>query len=53
MHNVKRPEWNEGFPFNVKRDFKLGTTAVMATIKCDVHPWMRPTRALWSTRTSP
>ncbi len=41
MHNVKSPEWNQGFPFGVKKDMKLENSAVMATIKCDVHPWMR------------
>jgi uncharacterized membrane protein len=41
MHNVKSPEWNEGFPFGVKRNLKLENATVMATIKCDVHPWMR------------
>ncbi|HEY4119450.1 MAG TPA: hypothetical protein VGM56_16395 [Byssovorax sp.] len=41
MHNVKSPEWNQGFPFGVKKDMKLDNAAVMATIKCDVHPWMR------------
>jgi hypothetical protein len=41
MHNVKSPEFNQGFPFGVKRTMKLNDAAVMATIKCDVHPWMR------------
>jgi hypothetical protein len=41
MHNVKSPEFNQGFPFGVKRTMKLNDPAVMATIKCDVHPWMR------------
>jgi len=41
MHNVKSPEWNQAFPFGAKRVMKLGDPAVMATIKCDVHPWMR------------
>jgi hypothetical protein len=41
MHNVKSPEWNQGFPFGVKKDMKLENAAVMDTIKCDVHPWMR------------
>jgi hypothetical protein len=41
MHNVKSPEFNQGFPFGVKRTMKLNEPSVMATIKCDVHPWMR------------
>jgi hypothetical protein len=41
MHNVKSPEFNQGFPFGVKRVMKLDEPSVMATIKCDVHPWMR------------
>ncbi len=41
MHNVKTPEFNQAFPFGAKREMKLGEPAVMATIKCDVHPWMR------------
>jgi hypothetical protein len=41
MHNVKSPEFNQGFPFGVKRTMTLNEAAVMATIKCDVHPWMR------------
>ncbi len=41
MHNVKSPEFNQGFPFGVKRTLKLNDGAVMSTIKCDVHPWMR------------
>ena len=40
MHNVKSAEWNQGFPFGVKKDMKLENAAVMNTIKCDVHPWM-------------
>jgi hypothetical protein len=41
MHNVKSPEFNQAFPFGAKKDLKLSDSAVMATIKCDVHPWMR------------
>lgn len=41
MHNVKSQEFNQGFPFNVKKTVQLTETAVMSTIKCDVHPWMR------------
>ncbi len=41
MHNVKTPEFNQAFPFGAKRVMKLGDPAVMDTIKCDVHPWMR------------
>jgi hypothetical protein len=41
LHNVKSPEFNQAFPFNTKKAMKLNDTAVMATIKCDVHPWMR------------
>ena len=41
LHNVKSPEFNQAFPFGAKRVMKLGEPAVMATIKCDVHPWMR------------
>jgi hypothetical protein len=41
MHNVKSPEFNQAFPFGAKRVMKLNDAAVMATIKCDVHPWMR------------
>ncbi len=41
MHNVKSPEFNQGFPFNVKKTVQLTEAAVMSTIKCDVHPWMR------------
>jgi hypothetical protein len=41
LHNVKSPEFNQAFPFNTKKDMKLNDSAVMATIKCDVHPWMR------------
>jgi hypothetical protein len=41
MHNVKTPEFNQAFPFGAKREMKLGEPAVMDTIKCDVHPWMR------------
>ena len=41
MHNVKTPEFNQAFPFGAKKTMKLGIPAVMATIKCDVHPWMR------------
>ena len=41
MHNVKSPEFNQAFPFGVKKTMVLSTPAVMATIKCDVHPWMR------------
>lgn len=41
MHNVKTPEFNQAFPFGVKKQMKLSNEAVMATIKCDVHPWMR------------
>jgi hypothetical protein len=41
MHNVKSPEFNQAFPFGVKRTMTLNDDAVMATIKCDVHPWMR------------
>ncbi len=41
MHNVKSPEFNQAFPFGSKRVMKLNEPAVMATIKCDVHPWMR------------
>jgi hypothetical protein len=41
MHNVKSPEFNQGFPFGVKRTMTLNDPAVMAIIKCDVHPWMR------------
>jgi plastocyanin len=41
MHNVKSPEFNQGFPFGVKRTMTLNEPAVMAIIKCDVHPWMR------------
>ena len=41
LHNVKSPEFNQAFPFNTKKDMKLNDAAVMSTIKCDVHPWMR------------
>jgi hypothetical protein len=41
MHNVKSPDFNQAFPFGVKKTMELGTPAVMAVIKCDVHPWMR------------
>ncbi|HVY47968.1 MAG TPA: hypothetical protein VHB21_18905 [Minicystis sp.] len=41
MHNVKSAEWNQAFPFGVKKDMKLDNPAVMNVIKCDVHPWMR------------
>jgi hypothetical protein len=41
MHNVKSPEFNQAFPFGAKRTMALNDDAVMATIKCDVHPWMR------------
>lgn len=41
LHNVKSPEWNQAFPFGAGRTMKLEDDAVMATIKCDVHPWMR------------
>jgi hypothetical protein len=41
MHNVKTPEFNQAFPFGAKKTMKLDDAAVMATIKCDVHPWMR------------
>jgi hypothetical protein len=41
MHNVKSPEFNQGFPFGVKKTTKLNESKVMAAIKCDVHPWMR------------
>jgi hypothetical protein len=41
LHNVKSPEFNQAFPFNTKKAMKLNDAAVMATIKCDVHPWMR------------
>lgn len=41
LHNVKTPEFNQAFPFGVKKTMKLSNEAVMATIKCDVHPWMR------------
>ncbi len=41
MHNVKSPEFNQAFPFGARKTMKLGDPAVMATIKCDVHPWMR------------
>ena len=30
-----------GLPFGVKRTMKLNEPCVMATIKSDVHPWMR------------
>lgn len=41
LHNVKSPEFNQAFPFGAKRVMKLNDPTVMATIKCDVHPWMR------------
>src|ERR1700722_13499540 len=41
LHNVKSPEWNQAFPYGLKRDLELHHAAVMATISCDVHPWMR------------
>jgi len=41
MHNVKSPEFNQAFPFGAKRVMTLSEPTVMATIKCDVHPWMR------------
>jgi hypothetical protein len=41
LHNVKSAEFNQAFPFNTKKDMKLNDAAVMSTIKCDVHPWMR------------
>jgi hypothetical protein len=41
LHNVKSPEFNQAFPFGAKRMMKLNDPAVMDTIKCDVHPWMR------------
>lgn len=41
LHNVKSPEFNQAFPFNTKKAMKLNDAAVMSTIKCDVHPWMR------------
>jgi hypothetical protein len=41
LHNVKSPEFNQAFPFGSKRVMKLNEPTVMATIKCDVHPWMR------------
>jgi hypothetical protein len=41
LHNVKSPEFNQAFPFGAKKEMKLNEIAVMATIKCDVHPWMR------------
>jgi hypothetical protein len=41
LHNVKSPEWNQAFPYGLKRDIRLDHAAVMATIACDVHPWMR------------
>ena len=41
LHNVKSPEFNQAFPFGSKRVMKLSEPTVMATIKCDVHPWMR------------
>ena len=41
MHNVKSAEFNQGFPFGVKKTMQLNDAAVMSTIKCDVHPWMR------------
>jgi hypothetical protein len=41
MHNVKSPEFNQGFPFGVKKTVQLNESAVMSIIKCDVHPWMR------------
>lgn len=41
LHNVKSPEFNQAFPFGVKKTVKLNDAVVMATIKCDVHPWMR------------
>jgi hypothetical protein len=41
LHNVKSPEFNQAFPFGLKRELSLKDAAVMSTIKCDVHPWMR------------
>lgn len=41
LHNVKSPEFNQAFPFNTRKTMKLNDASVMATIKCDVHPWMR------------
>jgi hypothetical protein len=41
LHNVKSAEFNQAFPFNTKKGMKLNDAAVMSTIKCDVHPWMR------------
>lgn len=41
MHNVKSPEFNQAFPFGVKKTMTLNTPTVMDIIKCDVHPWMR------------
>jgi hypothetical protein len=41
LHNVKTPEFNQAFPFGAKRVMALNEPTVMATIKCDVHPWMR------------
>ena len=42
MHNVKSPEFNQGFPSaGVKRALTLNEPKVMSPIVCDVHPWMR------------
>lgn len=41
LHNVKSAEFNQAFPFNTKKAMTLKDSAVMSTIKCDVHPWMR------------
>jgi plastocyanin len=41
LHNVSWPEFNQAFKRGDTRTASIDSPAVMVTMKCDVHPWMR------------
>jgi uncharacterized membrane protein len=41
VHNVRSPSYNQAFNAGSTREMSMEEPAVMTTVKCDMHPWMR------------